>query len=339
MPVAIIGAGPCGLAVAVALNEVGIPAIVFDKGCVVQSIANYPTHLTMFSTPEKLEIGGVPFTCAGFRPTRAETLDYYRGVVARHGLEVRQHESVTAIDGSGESFVLRTERGVPPPRETRARAVVVATGYFDYPNLLGVPGEDLPHVSHRFVEGHSAFQRDVVVVGGGNSAVEAAIELGRCGARVALVHYEAGFVSHVIKPWILPQFEQHVAAGTMAPCWHARVRAIEPGRVHVERAAPPADSPALAKPGGEVIPADLVYLMTGYTPRPGLLGELGVPFDADSGIPAHDPETMETTVPGVFVAGVLTSGKKANGVFIENGRGHGALIAKALAARHILPSP
>lgn len=339
MTVAVVGAGPCGLAVGVALRRAGVPAVLFDKGCIVQSLANYPVNLTMFSTPEKLVIGDVPFTPAGFRPTRAETLAYYRDVARAHALDVRQYRRVVSIERHGDAFLVTTERtdagataahapATAPEHHARhaARAVVIATGYFDYPNLLGVPGEDLPHVSHRFVEGHAAFDRDVLVVGGGNSAVECAIELARCGARVTLAHYEPGFVSHVIKPWVLPDFERFVARGAIRLRWSTRVRAIEPDRatlVHV----------GLDAAGGrrtETVPAELVYLMTGYTPQPGLLGDLGVPFDPDTGVPAHDPATMETPVPGVFVAGVLTAGRKANGVFIENGRGHGALIAAAI---------
>lgn len=207
---------------------------------------------------------------------------------------------------------------------TQARAVVVATGYFASPNMLGVPGEDLPHVSHEFREGHEAFQRHAVVVGGGNSAVECALELARCGAIVTLVHFEAEF-THVIKPWILPEFEERVSTGRITLQMNARVASIEPGWLHLT-----------THTGPVTLPAQHVYLLTGYTPSPGLLGALGVPFDPVTGIPSHDPATMETPIRGLFVAGVLTSGKKANGVFIENGRGHGALIAAALRTRGIL---
>lgn len=313
-PVAIVGAGPCGLAAAVALKDMGIPFVIFDKTTVVSSIASYPTKLTFFSTPEKLVIGGVPFPCVGERPTRREGIDYYLHVVARHGLSVREHERVTRVERDGAGFAVYTEKGT-----TRASAVVIATGYFDYPNMLGVPGETLPHVSHRFTDGESAAGNDTVVVGGGNSAVECAMELARCGARVTLVHYEPAFVSHVIKPWILPEFERQVAAGEIKIRWNSRVTSIGPAQVHITTDG-----------ATDRLSAQHVYLMTGYTPRPGLLGDLGVAFDPATGIPEHNPETMETPVPGVFVAGVLTSGLKANGVFIENGRGHGALIAAEL---------
>ena len=319
--VSIVGAGPCGLAAAVALEEAGIPSIVFDRSCVVSSIARYPTYLTFFSSPERLEIGDVPFVPAGEKPTRREGLAYYRAVVERWKLPVRQYEEVTTIERAkgGFSVVSRTAQGAETV--TPARAVVVATGYFASPNMLGVQGESLPHVSHEFHEGHQSFQRRVVVVGGGNSAVECVLELARCGAHVTLVHFEAAF-THVIKPWILPEFESRVSAGAITMRWSARVTSIDAARVHVETAT-----------GPDSIAADQVYLLTGYTPSPGLLGALGVPFDPATGIPAHNPSTMETPIEGVFVAGVLTSGKKANGVFIENGRGHGALIAAALKAR------
>lgn len=319
----VVGAGPCGLAAAVALEEAGIPSVVFDRSCVVSSIARYPTYLTFFSSPDRLEIGDVPFVPAGEKPTRREGLAYYRAVVDWWKLNVRQYEDVTAIEHARGSFTVRSQPAQGAPAVTQARAVVVATGYFSSPNMLGVPGEDLPHVAHEFREGHQAFQRRAAVVGGGNSAVECALELVRCGARVTLVHFEAAF-SHVIKPWILPEFEERVASGAIVIKWSSRVASIEPHEVHLTTST-----------GPETIPADHVFLLTGYTPAPGLLGELGVPFDPVSGIPAHNPATMETPIKGVFVAGVLTSGKKANGVFIENGRGHGALIAAALKGRGV----
>jgi thioredoxin reductase (NADPH) len=316
-PTVIVGAGPCGLAAGVALKQAGIEAVLIDKGSVVQSIADYPTNLTFFSTPEKLEIGGVAFASTGFRPTRKEGLEYYRRVATEHGLKIRQGERVLRIVKREGGFLVQTERSGTP-----ASVVVVATGYFDYPNLLGVPGEDLPHVSHRFVDGHGAFQRYVVVVGGGNSAAEAAIELARCGARVTQVHYEAAFTSHVIKPWILPEYEDWVAKGVISQRFNSRLTMIE------ERWTTIASGGASYR-----VPAELVYLMTGYTPKPGLLGELGVPFDSETGVPRHNPETMETSVPGLFVCGVMTSGYNANGIFIENGRGHGELIARTLVDR------
>jgi thioredoxin reductase (NADPH) len=321
LPVCVVGAGPCGLSAAVELKRAGIPSIVFDRSCVVSAIARYPTYLTFFSSSDRLEIGDVPFVTTGEKPTRREGLAYYREVVERWKLTVRQYEDVVAVTGTEGAFDVRSRPAQGRETVTAARAVIIATGYFASPNMLDVPGEGLPHVSHEFHEGHEAFQRHAVVVGGGNSAVECALELARCGALVTLVHFESTF-SHVIKPWILPEFEERVRTGSIVPRWNARVASIEPEWLHLTAASGPTR-----------IPAQHVYLLTGYTPAAGLLGELGVPFDEATGIPAHDPATMETPIRGVFVAGVLTSGKKANGVFIENGRGHGALIAAELKRR------
>lgn len=319
-PVVIVGAGPCGLAVACALADAGVPHVVLDAGCVVQAITEYPWYGTFFSTAEKLAIGGVPFTIAEAKPTRRDALAYYRGVVRAKGLAVRQYERVTDIARTGDGFVVRsdTDEGT---RTTPARAVVIATGYFGTPNRLGVPGEDLPHVTHQYREGHQAFQREALVVGGGNSAVEAALDLARHGARVTMVHVGETFDRN-IKPWIRPDFEARVREGTIAMRWNTRVTALRAGWATV---AGPA--------GPEELRAEHVFLMTGYTPSPGLLRGLGVPVDGDSGVPAHDPATMETPVPGVFVAGVLVSGFDANRIFIENGREHGGLIAGAISAR------
>jgi thioredoxin reductase (NADPH) len=319
--VVIIGAGPCGLAAAVALRRASIPAVVFDKACLVSSIAGYPTYTTFFSTPDKLEIGGIPFTIMTEKPTRRDGLAYYRMVAESQRIALRLYEGVERVEARGTAFVVHSRRFSGDVHTTPARAVIIATGYFDSPNLLGVPGEDLPHVTHRFIEGHEAFGRDALVVGGGNSAVECALELHRCGARVTLVHFGPTF-DHVIKPWILPEFDRLATAGDIRVRWNARVTCIGNDTVELSHVH-----------GRETVPAQHVYLMTGYTPTPGLLGDLGVPFDRTSGVPDHDPQTMETSVRGVFIAGVIASGNDANSVFIENGRDHGALIATELSRR------
>lgn len=323
--VVVVGAGPCGLAAAISLGRAGFRTVVFDQGCVVSSITQYPTYATFFSTAEKLSLGGLPFVVATAKPSRRDALAYYRAVVTSFDLDVRQYERVEAIERQDAGFIVRTRRRGGPPRETRARAVVVATGYWGSPNRLGVPGEDLPHVSHAYREGHHAFRQPVVVVGGGNSSAEAALDLWRSGARVTLVHFGSTF-DKKIKPWILPDVENRMAEGSIAVRWNSRVTEIDPEWVTIEGT------------GGstERVRADHVYLLTGYAPNVDLLRAAGVPIDARTGIPAHDPDTLETGVPGLFIAGVVVAGFDANKVFIENGRYHGEKIAARLLGR---PAP
>ncbi len=318
--VVVVGAGPCGLAAAIAIERAGWRALVVEASCVVSSIAGYPTYLTFFSTAERIEIGGMPFVVATEKPTRRDALAYYREVVERHGLVVRQYERVEHIEAGGDGFVIHSRPRGMDARTTSARAIVVATGYFDSPNYLGVPGEDLPHVTHRYREGHEAFMRDAVVVGGKNSAAEAALDLYRSGARVTMVYHGEG-LSPSVKPWVAPDLQNRITEGHIATRWRSRVVAIEPSAVVL-------DTPH----GAQRLPADHVYLLTGYTPEHELLHAIGATVDKTTGIPVHDPATMETDVRGVFIAGVISAGNDANKVFIENGRGHGELIARRLTA-------
>ena len=322
--IAIIGAGPCGLAAAISARRAGLNAVVFDGDCVVSSITQYPTYATFFSTAEKLSLGGLPFVTTGEKPSRRDALAYYRAVVRYFEIPVRQYESASRIDGRDGAFVVRTtHRGAE--RETAARAVVIATGYWGSPNKLGVPGENLPHVTHAYREGHYAFQQDAVVVGGGNSAAEAALDLWRAGARVTLVHFGPTF-DKKIKPWVLPDFTNRVAEGSIAARWNSRVTEIGAGDVTLE-----STDGLLSR-----IPADHVFLMTGFAPSVGLLRDMGVTIDPTTGIPSHDPQTLETNVPGVFIAGVVVAGYDANKVFIENGRFHGDQIVARVLGR---PAP
>ena len=316
----IIGAGPCGLAAAIAFKRAGLRAVVIDRSCVVSGIAGYPTYITFFSTPERLAIGGVPFIVAAEKPTRRDALAYYRAVTTLFDLDVRQYENVERIRRCDDSFAVESRTRHGELRETRARAVVIATGYFGHPNRLDVPGEDLPHVTHLFTEGHWAFRQDVVVVGGGNSAVEAALDLYRSGARATIVHVLPQ-LDHNIKPWVLPDITNRIKDGSIGARFSSRVREITPEHVVLE-----------TPNGADRVRADHVYLMVGYQPNAQLLVQLEVPIDPVTGIPAHDPATMETAVPGVFIAGVIASGNDANKTFIENGRFHGDLIARRLTA-------
>jgi thioredoxin reductase (NADPH) len=313
----IVGGGPCGLAAAISAGRAGLRPLVLEAQSICSTIVQYPVYARFFSTASRLSLGGLPFVVATEKPTRRDALAYYREVVRHFELPVRLYESVTRIEGKPGEFIVHSQ-APSGPRQTRAGAVVVATGYFGSPNLLGVPGEELAHVAHLYREGHEAFLQDVVVVGGGNSAAEAALDLWRSGARVTLVHFGPTFDKR-IKPWVLPDFENRAKEGAIATRWNSRV-------IRIERDA------VVISTGGreERLPATRVYAMTGFAPNTDLLREIGVPIDAATGIPAHDAGTLETPVPGVFVAGVVVAGYDANKVFIENGRYHGDRIVARL---------
>ena len=323
----IVGAGPCGLAAAVSAQRAGLRPLVIEAGVVVSSIAAYPTYVSFFSTAEKLSIGGLPFVIATEKPTRRDALAYYRTVVTHFKIPLRQRERVTAIEGSDGNFTVVSRTEAAEEKRTSAGAVVVATGYFGSPNKLGVPGEDLPHVTHIYREGHEAFLQDVVVVGGGNSAAEAALDLWRSGARATLVHFGPTF-DKKIKPWVLPDFTNRVKEGAIRTKWNSRVKAIEPREVLLTTDA-----------GEDCVRADRVYVMTGFAPSLGLLRATGVPIDPATGIPEHDSKTLETSVPGLFIAGVVVAGYDANKVFIENGRYHGDRIVAHLLGQRAPAEP
>jgi thioredoxin reductase (NADPH) len=314
----IVGGGPCGLATAISAQRAGLTTLVIEGASVVSTIAHYPTYVRFFSTAEKLSLGDLPFIIAAEKPTRRDALAYYRAVVQHFKIPLRQYERVTSIERTANGFRVQSESRSAGAQTTEARAVVIATGYFGSPNYLRVPGEDLPHVTHVYREGHEAFDQDVVVIGGGNSAAEAALDLWRSGARVTLVHFGPTF-DKKIKPWVLPDFVNREKEGSIGARWDARVKAIEPGAVVIT-------SPA----GEQRLKADLVYVMTGFAPNTDLLEQVGVPIDAVTGIPTHNAETLETSVPGVFIAGVVVAGFDANKVFIENGRYHGDKIVARL---------
>jgi thioredoxin reductase (NADPH) len=324
----IIGAGPCGLAAGIAARHAGIPCILVDRGTVVSTIDRYPLAMTFFSTPERIEIGGVPFIASHEKPTRQDGMLYYRRVAEHYELDVRPKEEVTDVTRQPDGrFRIEVKR--PHDRKTYvARAVVFATGYYDNPNFMGLPGEELPHVTHYFVEGHPYWHRRVIVIGAGNSSVDAALECWRAGAVVTLVHFGEGF-DRTVKAWVLPDITNRVKQGSIGVRWRSRVRAITPTDVEVASEAT-----------GEVerIPADAVLAMTGYHADTTMLRRLGVPVDPSTGVPAHDEASMSTPVPGLYLAGVIASGNDANRLFIENARGHGDRIVRHLqAARRARP--
>jgi thioredoxin reductase (NADPH) len=321
----VIGAGPCGLAVGVAARQAGIPCVLLDRRTIVSTIERYPLSMTFFSTPERIEIGGVPFIASHEKPNRRDGLIYYRRVAEHYNLDIRPGEDVIDAGRLTEKTDTRRFRVNVIRRHDRksylASSIVFATGYYDNPNFLEIPGEDLPHVSHYFVEGHPYWHQRVVVVGAGNSSVDAALECWRAGATVTLVHFGEGF-DRTVKAWVLPDIVNRVREGSIGVRWRSRVRSIEPTHVEVVDEA----SGAI-----EEIPADAVLAMTGYHADTTLLRRLGVPVDPATGVPAHDEATMATTVDGCYLAGVIASGNDANRLFIENARGHGELIV-----RHVL---
>lgn len=328
LDLAVVGAGPCGLSAAVAARQAGLSCVVFDKGSITRSIALYPTYGAFFSTADRLEIGGVPFVSINDRPTRVEALKYYRLVAQRFALDVRQYTEVAEVSGRRGAFRIRT-RGMGGAEGTVvARNVVVATGYADSPNFIRVPGEELPKVSHYYTEGHPYYDQDCIVVGAGNSAVEAALDLFRSGARVTLVHFLDRLDSGV-KPWILPDIQNRLDRGEIAARWNSRVAEILPDRVRIRH-----------EETGELeeLANDFVIAMTGYCPSTGLLEGLGVDVDPETGIPVHDDDTMETNVPGVYIAGVLAGGNRPDRIFIETGRHHGPAAVQDMRSDLDVPS-
>lgn len=317
--VIIVGGGPSGLATAIALKREGIDYLVLEKGTLVDAIRRFPIGMVFFTTPELMEIGGVPFTTPYDKPTRLEALQYYRKVTDAFQLQVSLNEEVITVEQEQDVFALETRAERGARRVRHARAVVFAMGYYDHPNLLGVPGEDLPHVRHFFDEAHNYYRKRVVIVGGKNSAVEAALELYRCGAQVTLVHRGAG-VGDSVKYWVKPDIENRIKEGSVPARFNTRVVEIRPAEVIVD-----------TDPSS--IPADSVLLLTGYQADPDFLRRAGVHVDSETHVPRHDPMTFETNVRNAFIAGGQLAGKRTGTVFIENGRFHGERIAKVLAER------
>jgi thioredoxin reductase (NADPH) len=319
----IIGAGPSGLATAISAKAEGLDVEVIEKGVLVNSIFHFPVHMVFFTTPELLEIGGLPLVTPFDKPTRIEALRYYRRVAEKFQLPIVFGERVTSVtrnEDDEKTFTVTT--GVDgEPRTRESRAVVAAIGYYDHPNRLNVPGEELPHVSHYYNEAHGYYRKRVVIVGGKNSAAEVALELHRAGAQVTIVHRRATLGSS-IKYWVKPDIENRIAEGSIAARFESRVVEILPDAVIVE-----------SHGQRERLPADHVLLMTGYHADFDLLDACGVDVDAATGVPVHDPSTLESNVPNLFLAGGVLAGKDTAPIFIENGRFHGERIIKVLTER------
>ncbi len=319
---AVVGAGPCGIAVGTAAATAGLRATLYDRGCITNSLVDYPYYMTFFSTARKLEIGGVPFSIAASKPNRREALTYYRRVVEHYDLDVHQYEEITSIEGQRGDFLLHTKTRSGAEGTLRAKAVVVATGGFHEPNYLDVPGEDLPKVKHYYQEPYPFYDQDVLVVGAGNSSVESALETYRAGARVTMVHI-FDEIDRGVKPWVVPDIQNRLKNGEIEVYWRHRIQEIRLTSVILWNM----DSEETVE-----IPNDWVLAMTGWRPDRHFISGLGIDIDDETGIPSHTPDTMESNVPGIYIAGVLAAGYNANKIFIENGKFHGPKIVEAVVS-------
>ncbi len=355
----IIGAGPSGLSAAIAAKARGLDYQVLEQGVLVDSIFRFPPQMIFFTTPELLEIGGLPFVSPYDKPTKPEALRYYRKVVDTYDLQISLGEKVLSVEAEDDVFALTTLSQSSVRRVRHARNIVFAIGYYDHPNLINVPGEGLPHVHHYYSDPHRHYRQRVVIVGGGNSAAEAALELYRAGARVTLVHRHPS-LKRTIKYWVRPDIENRIKEGSIAARFSASVTEIRPTSVLVQaipEAAAVDDEAArareiaadgdasrsptslVASPGQQEaasavdeIPADAVYLLTGYRADTDLMCRAGIRLTERQG-PVHDPNTFETNVRGIFVAGGAIAGMDTGTIFIENGRFHGEKIIEEIARR------
>ena len=319
--VLVVGAGPTGMACAIEAQKVGFKALIIDKGCVVNSIYHYPTNMVFFTTPELLEIGDIPFTTSLAKPTRLEALEYYRRVAEHFHLNIRQYEWVKTITGEDGDFRVTTTNRHDAIHDYRARKIVLATGYYDLANEINIPGEDRDKVFHYYREPHPYFDADVVVIGGKNSAAEAALDLWRHGARVTLVHRGSQMHPHV-KYWVRPDIENRIRAGEITAYFNSTVQEIKD------------DCVVLRTPSGPLrLKNDFVFALTGYHPDFDFLRSVGIELATEQLRPVCDPENLESNIPGIYVAGVIVAGSRTNEIFIENGRFHGKLIAAHLSER------
>jgi thioredoxin reductase (NADPH) len=317
----VVGAGPTGLACAIEAQKAGLRSGLVDKGCVCNSLFHYPAHMTFFTTSELLEIGDIPFPSPNAKPSRNEALEYYRQVAAFYKLDIRQYQRVERVTGADGAFEVHTQDRFDRTGVLHARKLAISTGYYDLPNLMGIPGEDLSKVHHYYDDPHPYFGLDVVVIGGKNSAAIAALELWRHGARVTLVYRGDGVQPHV-KYWIKPDIDNRIKNGEIKAYFHSNVVEITPDSVRLETP----DGPVTLK-------NDFVFAMTGYHPDFAFLENFGVEFSGPDKLPVCDPKTLESNVPGIYLAGVIVAGSRTNEIFIENGRFHGRQIAQALTSK------
>jgi thioredoxin reductase (NADPH) len=319
--VLVIGAGPTGMACAIEAQRIGLRAVLVDKGCLVNSLFHYPANMTFFTTPELLEIGDIPFSSPNQKPNRSEALEYYRKVADHYALDVRQYQRVERVEGEDTDFRVHTVDRFGSSAIFRSQKLVIATGYYDLPNYMNIPGEDLPKVAHYYHEPHPYYDNDVLVIGGKNSAAIAALELWRHGARVTLVHRGPGMHKNV-KYWILPDVENRIRNHEITAHFDSAVREIRPQSVLLESS------------GREFeIANDFVFALTGYHPDYDFLKAIGIQISGGECRPYCNTETLESNVPGIYLAGVIVAGARTSEIFIENGRFHGRQIAADLARK------
>jgi len=324
LDIIIIGGGPTGLACAIEAQRAGFNYLTLEKGCVVNSLYNYPTQLVFFTTPELLEIGDLPFVCEREKPVRIEALKYYRRVVDTYRLRVNQYEKVTQVSGSDGDFMVETESALTSEKRSySSRKIIVAIGYYDYANALDIHGEDLPKVSHYYKDAHPFYDRDVAVIGGANSAAIAALDLHRHGVRVTMIH-RGHQLRRSIKYWILPDIENRITNGEVKAYFQTVVTEIKPSTIRIRNLVTGEDME---------LPNDFVFALTGYHTDNDFLRSMGIEIDPETMKPSFDHETMESNAPGIYLAGVVTAGRETGKIFIENGRFHGGQIVSAISRR------
>jgi thioredoxin reductase (NADPH) len=319
--VLVVGAGPTGLACAIEAQRAGLRTVLVDKGCLCNSLFHYPSNMTFFTTPELLEIGDMPFSSPNQKPSRNEALEYYRKVAEHYQLEMRLYQSVSNLTGEDGDFAITTVDQFARQKVYAARKVILATGYYDLPNYLDVPGEDLPKVLHYYHDPHPYYDQKVLVIGGKNSAAIAALDLWRHGAHVTLVH-RGEAMHHHVKYWILPDINNRIKNGEVTAYFLSSVASIAK------------DSVELLTPEGLVtIENDFVFALTGYHPDFDFLAAVGVRMEGKDRCPECDPQSLESNIPGLYLAGVIVAGMRTNEIFIENGRFHGRQIAQDIEAK------
>lgn len=319
--VIIVGGGPCGMSCAIALQKRGLQPLIIEKGNIVNTIYQFPTHQMFFSSSEKLEIGDTAFITEKQKPVRNQALAYYRSVAERQNLRINTFETVTTVEQINQTFQVTTKNNNHDIQTYSAEHIIIATGYYDQPNYMNIPGEDLPNVMHYFKEAHPYYNKDVVVIGGKNSAVDATLELHKAGARITVL-YRGSEYSKSIKPWILPEFDALIRKGIVHMEFNAEVNEITKNEVHYTTGD-----------YNKIVHSDFVFAMTGYKPDLAFLETIGVNINKLNGKPDFSETSMETNIPGVYIAGVVAAGYNNNEIFIENGRFHGEMIATSIKSK------